>query len=77
LSVLWQQQFDRHEVIDFNQNARNIPASTPEDLPTSPTRHRRGRPWGNAPQSGVRSVVASKRLHPHIMLDNTRTWPSA
>jgi hypothetical protein len=39
LSVVWQQQVARHEVSDFSQNARNGPPCTPEDLPTSPTRH--------------------------------------
>jgi hypothetical protein len=28
LSVVWQQQVARHEVIDFSQNARNGPART-------------------------------------------------
>jgi hypothetical protein len=39
LSVMWQQQVARHGVIDFPQNARNGPTRSPEDLPTSPTRH--------------------------------------
>jgi hypothetical protein len=37
---VWQQQVARHELINFSQNARNGPARTPEDLPTSPTQHK-------------------------------------
>jgi hypothetical protein len=39
LSVVWQQQAARHEMIDFSQNARNGPPRTLEDLLTGPTRH--------------------------------------
>jgi hypothetical protein len=53
LSVVWQQQVARHEVIDFSQNARNGPARTPEDLPTSPTRHTDGDGPGAMPHAVV------------------------
>jgi hypothetical protein len=53
LSVVWQQQAARHEVIDFSQNARNGPARTPEDLPTSPNRRTDGDGSGAMPHAVV------------------------
>jgi hypothetical protein len=66
---MWQQQVARHGAISFSQNAENGPPtnagrSSDQPIPT----YRRRRPWSDARQSGVHSTVASKRLHPHNML---------
>jgi hypothetical protein len=47
----------------FSETRTN--AGSPSDQPNPTNRCRR--PWSDAPRSGVRSAVACRRLHPHIM----------